>query len=78
MAYRMTKRGNLDNVVTNEFMCDTIADLNAIDPQDITMGSVAIVISGDTGLEVYMANSQKEWVNLIFNNEEENETDSNT
>lgn len=28
------------------------------------MGSVAIVIQGDSGFEVYMANSKKEWVNL--------------
>ena len=64
MAQIMTKRGNLDNVVTYEFVCDTLADLQAIDPQYITMGSVATVISGTAGFEVYMANSQKEWVNL--------------
>jgi hypothetical protein len=32
MAQIMTKRGNLDNVVTYEFVCDTLADLQAIDP----------------------------------------------
>ena len=61
MAQIMTKRGNQDNVVTYEFVCDTTADLNAIEP---TMGSVAIVIQGDNGFEVYMANSKKEWINL--------------
>ena len=60
----MTKRGNMDNIVTYEFVCDTTADLNAIEPKYITMGSVAIVIQGNSGFEVYMANSEKEWINL--------------
>ena len=60
----MTKRGNQDNVVTYEFVCDTTADLAKIEPKYVTMGSVAIVIQGDSGFEVYMANSQKEWINL--------------
>ena len=60
----MTKRGNLDNIVTYEFVCDSTADLQAIEPEYITMGSVAIIIQGDSGFEVYMANSKKEWVNL--------------
>lgn len=64
MAYAMTKRGNQDNVVTYEFICDTTADLQAIQPNEITIGSVAIVIEGDSGFEVYMANSKKEWINL--------------
>ena len=62
--YIMTKRGNQDNVVTYEFVCDTTADLAKIEPKYVTMGSVAIVIQGDSGFEVYMANSQKEWINL--------------
>jgi hypothetical protein len=39
------------------------------------MGSVAIVISGDAGLEVYMANGQKNWINIgaPVANEEESE-----
>lgn len=64
MALKMTKRGQLDNEVAYEFVCDTTADLQAIDPKYVTMGSVATVIEGDAGFEVYMANSQKEWVNL--------------
>ena len=64
MPATMTKRGNADNVITYEFVCDTITDLDAIDPQYITMGSVAIVIQGTTGFEVYMANSQKQWINI--------------
>lgn len=64
MSSIMTKRGNLDNIVTYEFVCDTTADLQTIEPEYITMGSVAIVIQGDSGFEVYMANSKKEWINL--------------
>ena len=64
MSAIMTKRGNMDNVVTYEFVCDTTADLSAIEPGYVTMGSVAIVIQGDSGFEVYMANSKKEWIML--------------
>ena len=61
----MTKRGSQDNVVTYEHICDTTADLQNIDPQYITLGSVAIVLQGSAGLEVYMATSNKEWVSLV-------------
>lgn len=60
----MTKRGNLDNTITYEHICDTAADLNDIDPQYITLGSVAIVLQGAAGLEVYMATSTKEWISI--------------
>ena len=68
MAAVMTKRGNDDNVITYEFMCDSVADLNKIDPQYVTMGSVAIVIND---FEVYIANSSKQWVNMSGGNAEE-------
>lgn len=61
----MSKRGQADNVITYEHICDTAADLASIDPKYITLGSVAIVLKGTAGLEVYMATSDKEWVNLI-------------
>lgn len=61
MASVMTKYGEQDNVITYEFMCDTVADLNKIDPEYTTMGSVAIVIND---FEVYMANSQHKWINI--------------
>ena len=64
MATKLTKRGKLDNEITYEFVCDTPADLQAIDEQYIVLGSTAIVLEGDVGFEVYMANSQKEWVNI--------------
>ena len=61
----MSKRGTKDNVVTYEHICDAPEDLNNIDPQYITLGSVAIVLKDAGGLGVYMATSNKEWVNLI-------------
>lgn len=62
MAVIMTKRGNQDNIVTNEFYCDTPADMAAINTKDITLGSVCIVVEGESGgLEAYVANSQHEW-----------------
>ena len=72
----MSKRGQLDNVLTYEHICDTGADLENIDPNYITLGSVAIVLEGDSGgLEVYMAHSDKTWVPLAggLSNEESDE-----
>ena len=61
MAYAMTKQGSLDNCVTYEFMCDTVEDMNAIEDRYRTIGSVAIVLQGNSGLEVYIASSDKQW-----------------
>lgn len=62
MASKMTKRGIQDNIVTYEHICDTTADLQNIDPKFITLGSVAVVLEGDGGMEFYMANSNKKWL----------------
>ncbi len=64
MANVMTKNGTMNNVATYEHVCDTKADMDNIDPRYITLGSVCIVLEGDVGLEVYMAKSNKEWVQL--------------
>lgn len=64
MAMKMTKRGQQDNEVTYEFMCDNLTDLSAIESKYITLGSIAVVLEGESGFEVYMANSQKQWINL--------------
>lgn len=64
MANIMTKRGQADNVITYEHICDTTADLDNIDPKYITLGSIALVLKGAAGIEVYMATSNKEWVEL--------------
>lgn len=64
MAYAMTKQGSLDNCITYEFMCDTVADMNAIENRYRTIGTVAIVLSGESGMEVYIAGSDKQWNSL--------------
>ena len=61
MAYKMTKRGSMDNETTNEFFCDTTEDLNKIPTSDINLGSVAVVVDG---MEIFIANSKKEWVSM--------------
>lgn len=60
----MTKRGSADNIVTYEHFCDTAEDMNNIEPEYITLGSVCVVVSGENGLTVYIANSNKEWVEM--------------
>ena len=64
MAYAMTKQGSLDNCVTYEFICDAVEDMNAIEDRYRTIGTVAIVLSGASGLEVYIAGSDKQWNSL--------------
>lgn len=61
MAYKMTKSGSLDNEVTNEFFCDTASDLANIPSSLINLGSVAVVLDG---MEIYIANSNKEWQSM--------------
>lgn len=61
----MTKQGNLDNVVTYEHICDTFEDIQSIDPHYVTLGSTCVVINGESGgLEIYMADSNKEWQSI--------------
>lgn len=57
----MTKRGQQDNVITYEHFCDTTADMANINPDYITLGSVCVVVDGDAGLEIYIADSNKQW-----------------
>lgn len=65
MAYAMTKCGSQDNIITYEFMCDTTADMNKIENKYRTIGTVAIVLQGESdGLEVYIAGSDKKWNSL--------------
>ena len=65
MAHIMTKRGSDDNIITYEHYCDTVADMEEIDPNYITLGSTCIVVEGESGeLEAYIAKSDKSW-NLV-------------
>lgn len=60
------KRGQKDNVVTYEHVCDNMTDLNAIPKSQSTIGSVALVLVGTSGgIEVYIANGNHEW--QLFN-----------
>lgn len=63
----MTKRGQLDNIVTYEHFCDDVADLANIPQEQITLGSIAVALKdGNTeGLIVYIADSNKQWIPLI-------------
>lgn len=62
----MTKRGNHDNVVTYEHICDAHADLANIPQDQIVLGSTAIVLNDEgEGFGVYMADSNKQWVRLM-------------
>lgn len=69
MAYKMTKRGSMDNEVTNEFFCDTTDDLANIPNKDINLGTVAVVLDG---MQVFIANSNKEWCSMTPITEDEN------
>ena len=53
MAYKMTKRGSMDNEITNEFYCDTMEDRDAIPASQINLGTVAIVLKPT--LQVFIA-----------------------
>ena len=64
MASIMSKRGQQDNVITYEHICDTTADLSTITQRYAPLGSVAIVLKGAAGLEVYMATSDHKWLNI--------------
>lgn len=59
-----TKRGNLDNEVTYDHFCDKKADMTAIDPKEITLGSVCVIIedeSKNNTLQFMLAKSDKTW-----------------
>lgn len=61
----MSKRGRLDNVVTYQHICDTMADLENIDKRYATLGSTAIVLTSDEGLRIFMATSEGEWIEVL-------------
>ena len=59
MAYKLTKRGSLDNEITNEFWCDTIDDRDAIPTSDINLGTIAVVLK--PAIQIFIADSSKQW-----------------
>lgn len=66
----ISKQGSADNVLTYEHICDTSADMAKIDRKYITLGSVCIVLAGESGaMEVYMADSNKEWHDILMSSD---------
>lgn len=68
MATKMTKRGQLDNVITYEHVCDTKADMANIPSAQATLGSIAMVLKDESengAFEVYMVNTAGEWIPLL-------------
>ena len=47
MASVMTKRGQQDNEITYEHICDKPEDMSKITPAYITLGSICIILEGD-------------------------------
>ena len=68
MAYKMTKRGSMDNETVNEFYCDTESDLANIPASEINLGTVAVVLK--PAIQVFIADSSKEWCSMTPVNEE--------
>lgn len=65
MANILAKRGNQDNIVTYEHVCDTYADMTNIDKKQINLGSTCLVLRGKSGnVEIYMADTKKRWTLL--------------
>ena len=64
MPYKMTKRGYMDNEITNEFYCDYIEDRDAIPASQINLGTVAIVLK--PALQVFIADSNKQWNSMTL------------
>lgn len=73
MSYKMSKRGSLDNEITNEFFCDAPEDLQRIPASLINLGSVAVVVDP---FEMYIANSQGEWISLTPTSSDTEEEES--
>ena len=67
MAHKMTKRGNIDNIVTYEHFCDTKADMADINPNEINLGSVCVVLEDESEndtLQFYLAKTDKTWIKV--------------
>lgn len=62
--FYMTRYGDEStNRATYEYYSDDINDLEKIPKNKINLGSYVVVIQ-DSGLKVFMANSDKEWIEV--------------
>ena len=67
MATKMVKCGEQDNELTYEHYCDQLEDRAKIDPSYINLGTKCIVLKDEdysNTLQVYIANSLKEWIHV--------------
>lgn len=65
----MAKNGKEYNVPVYEHYCDSTSDMDNIDPHYITLGSSCVVLNGTNGgLDLYLADSQKQWHLLSSDN----------
>lgn len=55
----LAKKGDNQNRIINQFICEDIDDLNSIPEKDRIFGSLAYIIS--SGM-LYIANSKGEWM----------------
>ena len=65
MAHTTTMRGNLDNEVTYTHFCDTKADMDDINTNEITLGSVCVILEDESKndtLQFLLAKSDKTWI----------------
>ena len=65
MAHTTTMRGNLDNEITYTHFCDKKADMDDIKENEITLGSVCVILEDETKnntLQFMLAKSDKTWI----------------
>lgn len=65
MAHTTTMRGNLDNEITYTHFCDTKADMSDINTNEITLGSVCVILEDESKndtLQFLLAKSDKTWI----------------
>lgn len=60
--YNAVKTGNVYNYNYKEFVCDTVSDMNDIETEKLSAGSIATVLDADGQQASYILSSEKKWV----------------
>lgn len=60
--YNAVKTGNVYNYNYKEFVCDTVGDMNDIETEKLSAGSIATVLDADGQQASYILSSEKKWV----------------
>lgn len=63
MAIQTTESGSLNGAITYKHYCDTFADLENIPQNQITIGSLAVVVNGGD-FRVFITPDTHQWVEL--------------